>query len=152
MTLISQLLTIDLCTITLDSRQNGYQRELKGLIKTRQGWHRLKFRPKAFMQPKGNRGIFSGVGRRLLNGDLIKGKLLGSFACDLFKGNSFLPQIFQREGIHVVPGAGGIQNIRLEHRVMSDTRKTYSVVCQHIGIVFKVLPQLPDIRVFKERF
>ena len=35
---------------------------------------------------------------------------------------------------------------------MGDTSKAYSVVCQHIGIVFKVLPQLPDIRVFKKRF
>ena len=103
------------------------------------------------MQTQGNIGVLGRIGARLLQLDLVKAQLLGALPRHILKFDGFQAQIFQCETVHVVSRAGRVQHVGLQHGVELDTGQAYTVIGQHIGIVFEVLPEFGDTFILKQR-
>ncbi len=108
-----------------------------------------QLRPECLVQTQGNVGVFGGVGSCLIQSNLIKGQLLGTFTGDLFKVNGFVAQVFQRQAVHIVFGGDGIQHIRFEHGIEFHTFQMNTVVHQYVGIVFHMLANFFLVFIFQ---
>ena len=91
------------------------------------------------MQTQSDVSVFSGVGRRLLNINMVKRHLLSTLARHLFKGNDTLAQILQRQAGHVVSTTHRINDVRLEHRVVRYSPQRNAMIRQYVRIVLEVL-------------
>ena len=100
------------------------------------------------MQPQGNIGIFSRIGGRLLQFNLVEGQLLDAFARDLFEGHGLDPQILGRQIIHIVPGRRGVQHIGFEHGVEGNAPQFDAMIAQHVAIKLQILAYLTLAGIF----
>ena len=107
--------------------------------------------PQCLVQAQRDVRVFSSVGARFLQFDLVKGQLLGALAGDVREVDGFVPQVFQGETVHVVPGCGGVQNVGFQHGIKADTAHMNTVIRQHTGIVFQVLSHLCLLLVLQQR-
>ena len=94
------------------------------------------------MKTQNQIGIFCSIRCRSFHRHLIKRQLLFTFASDILKAYWIESQIFQRQGVHIMSGAGTVQNIGLKHRVKPDSLEFYVVIKQNRPVVFQVLTNL----------
>ena len=138
-------------TVALNARKHFDQRQLNIIQHLRQTPFAFDLGTQRLLQPQGNINIFAGVRRRLFQGDLVKGQLLGALTSNLFKGDGLFTQILERQRIHIVAGGGGVEHIGGQHGVGKRARHGNCVVGQHGDVVLKILANFGFFRVFQQR-
>ena len=104
------------------------------------------------MQAKAQIGIFCAVFGGLLDSDLIKADLAGTFAAQVFIGDGFEPQMASRQLAEVVAAnavLAGFKYIGLEQGIVRDAGQRDTVVGKNVLVVFEVLPDLGVLSAFQ---
>ena len=109
-------------------------------------FHAWRQRP---VQPQGNVGVFRGVAGGLFDVDLIKGQLMFSAAGDVGELDGLMPEMLARQGVHVVAGVAGVQQVGHQHGVVGYAPQGDAVMLQYFQVVFNVLAGLRPIRVLQ---
>ena len=135
----------------LHPRQHRHQGQLDRLQHLGQAAHLRQARAQFAVQAQGDVDVLAGVGGRLLQGDLVEGELFGALAGDLLERDGLLPQVLQRQGVHVVAGGGGVQHVGLQHGVLQRPRHRDAVARQHRDVVLEVLADLGFAGILQQR-
>ncbi len=111
------------------------------------------------VQLEGDIGIFGSIGARQLKRDLVESQLFDAFACDPLNVGLALAQVLERQAVHVVAGGRRVQDVRLEHGVVSNAPNNNPVVLiatdgavgEDIGFELGVLADFQFVRIFQQR-
>ena len=111
------------------------------------------------VQAQGHIGIFGRVRAGLLQGNLVKGQLLDALAGNVLEAGGGVAQVLERQTVHIVAAAGGVEHIGLQHGVVGNALHhdparlitTDGAVGQNIHVVLGVLSDLGFARVFQQR-
>ncbi len=132
-------------------QQYRHQRLLELLVKTLQLRHGLDPGPQRLMKPQRNVRILRRVFGGPVDRDLVERELLCALAGNLIEGNRANSQISQCGRVHVVPDGHAVEDVRLEHGVVTHARELDAVIRKHMGIVFEVMAELWQLRVLEDR-
>ena len=101
----------------------------------------------SMVQLQSDVGVFCGILGGGFHRHLVKGHLLGPFAGHLFKADWFKAQMPLAQGIHAVAFVR-LKHIRLQQSIVGDAVDGNAMIGQHVLVVFKVLPDFFNGRVF----
>ena len=61
-----------------------------------------------------------------------------------------MPQILQRQAVHIVTRPGAVEHVGLKHGVKTNASEADSVVVQHGAVILEILSHLVAGRIFQQ--
>ena len=103
------------------------------------------------VKPQRDVRVLRRVGPRVPDRDLVEGELLRALAGDVLVVDGAVPEVLERERVHVVPRRGAVEHVGLQHGVELDSGQVNAGPGEHAHVVLQVLADLGRAFRFEDR-
>ena len=137
--------------VALDPREHRHQRHLHLVAQRHEGIMGFEPRAQRPVQAQGDVGVLGRIRPRVLDRDLVERELLRALAGDVLVVDGAMPEVLQRQRIHVVAGGGAVEHVGFEHGVERGPGERDPGARKHAHVVLEVLADLRRPFGFQDR-